>query len=407
MKRLFSVLVAMLMVAGSAFAQQQLFQNNNVKSPEVNPDGSVTFRLVAPKAMKVTVSGDFLTAIPEGATDATTTVDMVEKDGVWEYTTVPLPGELYSYSFNVDGVRMLDPSNVYMNRDIATYTNIVLVTRQKDDPGYYYSANDVPHGSVAKVWYDSPTLGMTRRMTVYTPAGYYAAGNKTKYPVLYVCHGTGGDENAWSELGRAAQILDNLIAEGKAKPMIVVMPNGNVSCEAAPGEWSAGQYVPAMGSSNQFGPGKATIPEAFPDVMKYIEANYRVLKGAANTGICGLSMGGGHTFQTTNLYPGKFGYVGIFSGAISVPNSDRGKTFAENLNANTEYAGRIRSVFAAKPQLYYIAMGKTDFLYASTEQYRGWLDAQGYKYEYRETPGGHIWRNWRLYLTEFAQKVFK
>ena len=407
MKRFFSLSMALVLTSVSAFAQQQLFQSNNVKSPEVNPDGSVTFRLYAPKAVKVTVSGDFLTAIPEGATDATTTAQMVEKDGVWEYTTVPLPGELYSYSFNVDGVRMLDPSNVYMNRDIATYTNIVLVTREKDDPGYYYTANDVPHGNVSKVWYSSPALGMTRRMTVYTPAGYYDAGNKTRYPVLYVCHGTGGDENAWSELGRAAQILDNLIAEGKAKPMIVVMPNGNVSCEAAPGEWSAGQYVPAMGSSNQFGPGKATIPEAFPDIMKYIEANYRVLKGADNTGICGLSMGGGHTFQTTTMYPGKFGYVGIFSGAISVPNSQRGRSFAENLSANPEYEARIKNVFAAKPKLYYIAIGKTDFLFSSNEQYRSWLDAKGYKYEYVETPGGHIWRNWRLYLTDFAQKVFK
>lgn len=407
MKKIFSMMAVLCLAAGSAFAQQQLFQNNNVKSPEVNPDGSVTFRLVAPKAVKVTVSGDFLTAIPEGATDATTTAEMVEKDGVWEYTTTPLPGELYSYSFNVDGVRMLDPSNVYMNRDIATYTNIVLVTRQKDDPGYYYSANDVPHGSVAKVWYSSPTLGMTRRMTVYTPAGYYDAGNKTKYPVLYVCHGTGGDENAWSELGRAAQILDNLIAEGKAKPMIVVMPNGNVSCEAAPGEWSAGQYVPAMGSSNQFGPGKATIPEAFPDVMKYIESNYRVLKGAANTGICGLSMGGGHTFQTSLLNPGKFGYIGMFSAAVSIPGSSFQAGFDQAASQNAEFQNRMKALFAAKPKLYYIAIGETDFLYSANEGLRKFLDANGYPYEYRETPGGHIWRNWRVYLTEFAQKAFK
>ena len=132
-----------------------------------------------------------------------------------------------------------------------------------------------------------------------------------------------------------------------------------------------------------------------------------MLKGAANTGICGLSMGGGHTFQITNQYPGKFGYVGIFSGAISIPNSERGKTVSENLAANTEYAARIRAQFAAKPKLYYIAIGKTDFIYAANEQYRAWLDAQGYPYVYNETSGGHIWRNWRLYLTEFAQKVFK
>ena len=180
MKKLVLFLTALSLCTG-AFAQQALGISTNITSPEVNPDGSVTFRLRAPKAVKVTVTGDFLPAIPEGATDATTTVDMVEKEnGVWEYTTVPLPGELYSYAFNVDGVRMLDPSNIFQNRDISTYTSIVIVSRNNNDPGHYYKVGKVAHGNVSKVWYNSPTLGITRRMTVYTPAGYENVGNKTK-----------------------------------------------------------------------------------------------------------------------------------------------------------------------------------------------------------------------------------
>ena len=421
MKKLVLFLTALSLCTG-AFAQQALGISTNITSPEVNPDGSVTFRLRAPKAVKVTVTGDFLPAIPEGATDATTTVDMVEKEnGVWEYTTVPLPGELYSYAFNVDGVRMLDPSNIFQNRDISTYTSIVIVSRNNNDPGHYYKVGKVAHGNVSKVWYNSPTLGITRRMTVYTPAGYENVGNKTKYPVLYVLHGAGGDENAWSELGRAAYIMDNLIAEGKAKPCIMVMTNGNPGQEAAPGEWANEQVDPM-----NRGGGRASFPESFPDVMKYIETHYRVLTGPKNTAICGLSMGGGHTFQISNLNPGKFGYIGVFSAALSVPSANpqpaapRQQQAApaggnrrarpnvyDGLNANPEYAARIKAVFGAKPSLYYIAIGKTDFLYDSSAQYRQWLDANNFKYEYNETPGGHIWRNWRLYLTDFGQKVFK
>ena len=420
MKKLLLFFTALSLCAG-AYAQQALGISTNITSPQVNPDGSVTFRLRAPKAVKVTVTGDFLPSIPEGATDATTTVDMVEKEnGVWEYTTVPLPGELYSYAFNVDGVRMLDPSNIFQNRDISTYTSIVIVSRNDSDPGHYYKVGKVAHGNVSKVWYNSPALGITRRMTVYTPAGYEDLGNKTKYPVLYVLHGAGGDENAWSELGRAAYIMDNLIAEGKAKPCIMVMTNGNPGQEAAPGEWANEQVDPM-----NRGGGRAGFPESFPDVMKYVESHYRVLKGAANTAICGLSMGGGHTFQISNLNPGKFGYIGVFSAALSVPsvnpqpaaprqqgapaggNRRARPNVYDGLNNNPEYAARIKAVFNAKPKLYYIAIGKTDFLYDSSAQYRQWLDANNFKYEYKETPGGHIWRNWRLYLTDFGQKVFK
>ena len=377
----------------------------------------MTFRLNNPKAITVQVTGDFLPQQKvkqqmggrEVESEVPGIADLVQgKDGVWTYTTpAPLEPELYSYNFIVNGVRFLDPSNVYMNRDIATWTNIFIITKEKGDKGYLYLPNDVPHGNVEKVWYESPTLGLTRRMTVYTPP-QYAQNPKAKYPVLYLCHGAGGDENAWSELGRAAQILDNLIALGKAKPMIVVMPNGNPNCEAAPGEWSAGLYQPSFGGGgNRFPQAKASIPESFPDIMNYVEKNYRVLKGAANTAMCGLSMGGGHTFQTTKMYPGKFGYIGLFSAAISVGQRNDQRPLLQKMRTDEAFNKDMAALFAAKPKLYFIGIGKTDFLIQANNDYRAYLGEKGYPFEYMETDGGHIWRNWRIYLSHFASEIFK
>jgi enterochelin esterase family protein len=410
MKRFLITLAAMALTV-SAFAQQSLMGGTTTKSPEQNADGTVTFRLIAPKARQVQVTGDFIPPIPANMNgmrmDTPATVDMVEKNGVWEYTTPVLEPELYSYVFKVDGVATLDPSNIYMYRDVATWSNIFIVSKEKGDKGDLYNVNKVAHGDVAKVWYDSPALGLTRRLTVYTPAGYDNPGNKTKYPVLYVLHGAGGDEDAWPNLGRAAQILDNLIAAGKVKPCIMVMPNGNPNTSAAPGEWSAGMYATSMSGGAGFPPAKTGIPESFGDIMKFVQSHYRVLTGPANTAICGLSMGGGHSFQTSLLNPGKFGYIGLFSAAVSVPGSNFRAGFGDAAAQNEEFQNKMKALFAAKPKLYYIAIGETDFLYSANESLRKFLDEKGYPYEYRETPGGHIWRNWRVYLTEFAQKAFK
>ena len=401
MKRVITLIAAMTLTV-SAFAQQSLMGGQTAKSPEINPDGTVTFRLIAPKARQVQVTGDFIPPIQANTNgtrmDTPATIDMVEKGGVWEYTTPVLEPEFYSYVFKVDGVATLDPSNIYQYRDVSTWTNYFIVSREKGDKGDLYSVNKVAHGDMAKVWYDSPTLELNRRMTVYTPAGYYDKGNKTKYPVLYVLHGAGGDEDAWQNYGRAAMILDNLIAAGKVKPCIVVMPNGNPNTSAAPGEWSAGLYATSMSGGAGFPPAKAGIPESFGDIMSYVESHYRVLTGPANTAICGLSMGGGHSFNTSLLNPGKFGYIGLFSAAASVPN---------DVAQKAQFETRMKALFAAKPKLYYIAIGKTDFLYQSSAGLRKFLDENGYPYEYRETDGGHIWRNWRIYLTEFSQKAFR
>ena len=396
MKRL-SISLALAMLCLGASAQERLFNSASVQSPVVNADGTVTFNLFAPKAVKVEVTGDFL---PEQSNVAALTEG---PNGVWSYTTGKLAPEMYSYTFNIDGMTgVKDPANVYVNRDIISFTNIFIVSDEKGDKGDLYRVNEVPHGNLSKVWYNSPTLKMQRRMTVYTPAGYDKGKN---YPVMYLLHGAGGDENAWSELGRAAQIMDNLIATGKAKPMIVVMPNGNTDCQAAPGEWSRGMYQPSfMGSVNQRP--IATMDESFMDIVKYIESHYKVAKGKKNRAICGLSMGGGHSFATSKRYPDAFNYVGLFSAGLNI-GGERNKSFYELLQQNKEVQQQLSRLFSAKPALYWIAIGKTDFLYQQNADLRRYLDEKGYKYEYVETEGGHIWRNWRIYLTMFAQKIFK
>ena len=393
-KALFTIALAFFAVAG--FAQQALFSRNVVKSPEINADNTVTFRLHAPKAITVQLTGDCVDGV----------VSMKEDSlGVWSYTTAKLEPELYSYSFIVNGMRMLDPSNIYQNRDVATWTSIFIITEQKGDKGDLYSVNKVPHGNLSKVWYESPTLKLTRRMTVYTPAGYE---NGKNYPVLYLLHGAGGDENAWSELGRAAQILDNLIAAGKAKPMLVVMTNGNPNTAAAPGEWDFGMYQPAMGGGGvQLPQAAATMDESFMDVVNFIEKNYKVAKNKANRAICGLSMGGGHSFAISKRFPNTFDYVGLFSAAIGVGRWGDPTPLIDRMNNNADYNKQMAALFGAKPKLYWIAIGKTDFLYQQNADLRKWLDSKGYPYKYRETDGGHIWRNWRIYLSEFSQMIFK
>ena len=395
--------------AVQASAQEKLFQSANVQSPVVNADGTVTFNLFAPKAVKVEVTGDFLPTtkmeVPGfGTVEQPGIAQLKEgKDGVWTFTSQKLAPELYSYTFNIDGMTgVKDPANVYVNRDITTFSNIFIVSDAQGDRGDLYRVNEVPHGDVSKVWYNSPTLKMQRRMTVYTPAGY----DKGKdYPVLYLMHGAGGDENAWSELGRAAQIMDNLIATGKAKPMIVVMPNGNTDCQAAPGEWSRGMYQPSFRGSVEQKP-VATMDESFMDIVKYVESHYKVARNKKNRAVCGLSMGGAHTFATSKRYPDTFNYIGLFSAAIHMSGDPQKSTY-ERLTTDKEVQTQLAKLFAGKPALYWIAIGKTDFLYQQNADLRKYLDEKGYPYEYVETEGGHIWRNWRIYLTQFAQKLFK
>ena len=383
MKRLTALTVALL-IGVTMFAQQALWGTAPVVSPEIHDNNTVTFRFKAPKAVRVQLTGDFLPGI----------VDLKEgQEGVWEYTTPePLKPELYSYSFIVDGLRMNDPANVYLIRDVSTLTNVFIIGGDRAD---FYKVNPVPHGTVSRIWYDSPALGLERRMTVYTPAGYETSGKR--YPVLYLLHGMGGDEEAWISLGRTAQILDNLIAQGKAKPMIVVMPNGNASQEAAPGESSRGMVPPTMQLPKTM---EGSYEQAFPEIVKFIDKNYRTIKSKSGRAIAGLSMGGFHSLHISKQYPDMFNYIGLFSAAI-MPNKEVSSLIYENMEE------KLKVQFDKNPALYWIAIGKTDFLYKANEEYRKLLDEKGYKYTYYESDEGHIWKNWRIYLTEFVPMLFR
>ncbi len=394
-----SLIIAMLLPALlSASAQQALWGVPTIISPEVNQDKTVTFRLNAPNANLVQVTGDFLPTekikTPFGEFDGPGHADLKKNgNGLWEYTTpAPLAPELYSYTFVVDSLKMTDPSNVYQLRDVASVTNIFIIPGDRAD---LYSVNKVPHGTVSKVWYESPSLGMDRRLTVYTPAGY--EDSNERYPVFYLLHGMGGDENAWTELGRAAQILDNLIAQGKVKPMIVVMTNGNASQEAAPGETSEGLKAPTTQLPKTM---DGSFETSFPEVVNFIDSHYRTKAEKASRAIAGLSMGGFHSLHISKANPDMFDYVGLFSAAILPTKGVESPIYSD-------FEEKLKTQFDKKPALYWIAIGDKDFLYDANKQYRELLDSKKYPYEYYETGEGHIWKNWRIYLTEFLPKLFR
>lgn len=402
MKRL-TILALVLFVTATTFAQQALWGGSQIVSPEIHDNHTVTFRLRAPKAVKVEVTGDFLAPqkmeTPFGEFDAPGTAQLKEGEGgVWEYTTPePLASELYNYSFIVDGQRMIDPSNVAMVRDVASVTNLFIIP---GNPGDLYSVNDVAHGTVARRWYDSPTLKEQRRITIYTPPGYESG--KQSYPVFYLLHGSGGDEEAWIALGRTAQILDNLIAQGKVNPMIVVMPNGHTQNASAPGE-SSRDYIPAMGGGPR--PAVASMEDSFGDIMKFVESNYRVKKGKANRAVAGLSMGGMHSAAISAQYPNTFDYVGVFSAPPIASLMTRDNVDAAKVT--NEFVEKLKIQQKNGFKLYWIACGDTDFLYQSVIDSMKKMDEIGFNYTYRESGEGHIWKNWRIYLSEFAPMLFK
>lgn len=370
-------------------AQQNLFGGQNIESAVVNADNSVTFRFIAPEAKKVEVAGDFAEKAennPVGGVVGTGLIPMTKDEkGIWTLTTKPLASELYMYLFNVDGVATTDPNNPYVYRDYAIVSNIFLVGNGQAD---LYKVNDVPHGSLTHRWYSSKGLNKTRRINIYTPPGY--EGSNDKYPVLYLLHGFGGDEDEWVNFGRTAQILDNLISQGKAKPMIVAMTNGHTAMDAAPGESSMGFYKPSKDKD------RADVPDAFVktfgDVIDFVESNYRVIPDKAHRAIAGLSMGGGHAVNISRTNENTFDYVGVFSSAAS---------------GDEQFDASLKKQFSNGLKLYWIGIGREDFVLARNKEFRERLDKLGLKYTYVETGGGHVWKCWRNYLGQFAPLLFK
>jgi len=386
------LILALALFATMSFpsaAQQSLFGGTEIISPEIHDDHTVSFRVQAPGANDVKLMGDWMPA--EGWVPGSVTMEK-DENGLWSHTTAVLEPELYGYAFMIDGVRTNDPNNVFVSRDIATNSNILLIPGGQAD---LYKVNDVKHGSVTRRWYNSPGLGMIRRITIYTPPGYESS--KSSYPVLYLLHGAGGDEEAWNELGRTSQIMDNLIAQGKAEPMIVVMPNGNVSQQAAPGEGIRSYYKPQF---MEQGTMDGRYEGAFMDIVNFVEDSYRVKAKKKYRAVAGLSMGGFHSLHISRYYPNTFDYVGLFSAAL-LPNQNATSEVYQDID------GTLLTQMENGYELYWIGIGKTDFLFNNVKLYTEKLEAMGMPYTFRESDGGHIWKNWRIYLSEFVPLLFK
>lgn len=388
MKRILLFMSVMLLPCASLFSQANMARR--ISPVEVNTDNTVTFSYQNPKAISVKLSGEFVkTGQPS--------VDMTEKDGVWSYTTEPLASEMYKYVLIVNGQRTLDMNNISIARDGSNLFNYFIVGGGKGD---LYKINDVPHGSVSKVWYDSPTLGFSRRMTVYTPAGYESS--KKSYPVHYLLHGGGGDEDAWEELARTAQVMDNLIAQGKAVPMIVVMTNGNANQQAAPGQTVAA----TTGTNRSNTENQATFEESFKDVIKYVESNYKVIKDRSGRALSGLSMGGGHTFTIgMEQMSETFSHIGIYSsGMFGRGPADEGKfILSDHISHILNNPQKYNSIY----KVLFMSCGEQDPRLPFNKKVCEEMRAKGLNIKFSSYDGGHEWKVWRDSLVDYAQMLFK
>ncbi|GAB4034869.1 esterase [Spirosoma gilvum] len=379
-KQLLYTAVCTVLMAPSVMAQmqQQRTPNDTLKSPKVLDDKRVMIQIYAPKASEVTVGGDFLSnPKPLSLTK--------NEQGVWSVLIGPLKPDYYSYTLMVDGVRTMDPKNPVIKQGISSLENMMAVT----GPETAFEDNKaVPHGEVREVWYSSNTLNMMRRMHVYTPPGYEKGS--TKYPVFYLLHGGGDDDSGWNTIGRSGFILDNLIAAGKAKPMIVVMPNGSMPLPPSNG-------MPNAQMMNQLR--DLFSSELLKEVMPNVEKNYRTLTNAENRAIAGLSMGGFQTLDVTLTRPELFNYVGVFSSGFFGATADE---------ADTKYAKVLNDPnFNKGKKLFWVSIGKDDFVMDANKKTLALLDKHNIKYQYKESSGGHTWVNWRQYLNEYTPMLFK
>lgn len=401
--------------AGGAAAQQAQTRGGaaQVRSPEITPQGSVTFRLSAPNATSVLVrntSGGFLDW-PGG-----NEVTMAKGEGgVWSATVGPLKPEYYVYAFVVDGVVTMDPQNLFHVRDGQRYGAAL---RIDGDFSKNFGLNDVPHGTVHLVWYPSPALKLTRRLYVYTPPGYETA--TTRYPVFYLLHGGGGDEDAWTALGRAPEIMDNLIAQGKAKPMIVVMTNENSNQIAAPNVVAP---LPVSGNSMQ-GAAMLDFPKSIiTDLIPFVDKAYRTTADREHRAIAGLSMGGGMTLLAAFNNLDKFAWVGTFSAGLP-PMPGVAVKIAPPANAanlrgpdvtNTIDKAKLAALLPqltadanSKLKLFYVGIGSSDGLITAHNAFKELLQEKGVKATIVETPGyGHEWAFWRVALQDLAPRLFQ
>lgn len=354
------------------------------RSVEVLPDGRVSFRLCAPAAREAKVIASDIPGFPGGLENGVAIGLPMTRDatGLWSATTtMVVPADTYRFNFQVDGAGVPDPRGTTWSEQM----NGISSTFEVSGPAGAFQTYDpkIAHGVVSVIRYPSASIGDTRRAHVYTPPGYM---NGTKrYPVLYLVHGAGDSDDSWTSIGHAQYILDNLIASGKARPMIVIMPAGHTPRKA--GE--------DLLNNEAFG------NDLIKDLIPIIDRSFRTQAAATSRAMAGLSMGGAHTLNFGLPRPDLFRYIGIFSmglGARGGPD-----TVAAYERGNMD---RLRQA-AAQDRLVYYAIGKDDFLYASVAPTRAVLDRAGIKYIYRETEGGHTWVNWRRYLEDFLPRLFQ
>jgi enterochelin esterase-like enzyme len=358
----------------TAFAVMAQTQSN--VSPEVQPDNRVTFRFHDPNAVKVELQLEGQTShLPMQKDDA----------GIWNVTTDALQPDYYGYAFVADGVALIDPSNPLMKPNLLGTQSMVHVPGPASLP---WEVNDVPHGVIHHHFYKSGVVGDQRDYYVYTPPGYNAAARK-KYPVLYLLHGYSDDASGWTAVGRANVIFDNLIAEQKAKPMIVVMTLGYGTPEMlAHGSSAFSHNDIRQRNLDKFREALLT------EVMPQIEKEYRAAKDRNSRAIAGLSMGGSESLFVGLTSADRFGWIGAFStGGLSD-------------NLDQQFPG-LKAKDVSDMRLLWIACGTDDHLFESNRRLREWLTSKGIKHTDIDTPGAHTWMVWRRNLAAFAPLLFQ
>lgn len=368
--------------------------------PQIEGDSLIRFSIKAPHAKSIKLDGGFdnIKCININ-TNCIENLDSLSGDlgGDYQIEALVKRPDLYLYRYIIDGVPTLDPENCYTLRDVRTLYNVVYVPGV--DSEYYKVGGTVGHGAISYPWYYSDTMKADRRISIYTPPGYESNSDR-RYPVLYLLHGMGGDETAWPDLGRVPQILDNMISEGKVEPMIVVMPNGNIARQAAPGVSPLGYEVPDFYLPHTM---DGVFESSFPEIVNYVDSHYRTLAEKRSRAIAGLSMGGFHSMTISATYPDKFDYIGLFSAATDASSFNK-ETLPEIYKNRRN---KVRNLYNNGIKLYWIGIGKEDFLYDMNVQLRKDLAEDGLEYTYYESDGGHEWGNWRRYLVRFLPLLFR
>lgn len=363
----FGLVVLLLSILCLPASQLRAQRSQSIISPDINSQHRVTFRLLAPNAAQVGLQGQFLQGIRPMTKDS---------KGIWHVTLDPVEPDIYEYTFIVDGLQIVDPSNSWLKVWLRNAKNLVEIPG--DEP-MFYEEQQVPHGTVHIHKYQSKSLGVPRQLYLYTPPGY-ETNQDTKYPVLYLFHGFGDTEDAWTGIGRANLIMDNLIARNKAKPFIIVMPYGHTP-SSPPVMRSIGRY-------------EAYEKDLTEDVIPYVRKCYRVSSKQKDRAIAGLSMGGGQSLTIGLGNLDVFGWVGAFSSAI--PEGQKLEELLTEPEAINE-----------KLELLWIGCGRKDFLYEANQKFLERLKTEKIIHVSHITDGAHEWRIWRNYLNELAPLLFK